>query len=469
MSSQSDNPAREIETTGSGSTAVKPPTASRSYGEQVMREAFSRLGARMGAAWIYLLMGLAVFAPFIANSYPLSISIDGVVTHPAIQYLHWVDVALLVLFALFMLTAITRPLRKIRMELMIWVGWATIIVCMPFTEPHLTNPMTWGSIGLAAFGLVAGGLRLFFTGLPMAVRVILLLPVITLVSLHCTDQMSLVQPPPLQIFETFREKQAAGEVDWVVTTPIPYSPNDRQRDVMGSQAFLKPGGDHFAGTDKLGQDLASRMVHASRIALSIGFISTGIAIFIGIIIGGLMGYFSGVVDMLGMRLLEVFQAVPTLFLLLTFVAFFGANIYIMMVIIGLTSWPGYARYIRAEFLKLRSMDYVQAGVACGLPLRSILFRHMLPNGVAPLLVGASFGIAGAIIAEATLSFLGLGLQEDPSWGQMLNEATAGAGGTFIWWMALWPGVAIFLTVLAYNLIGEALRDAIDPHLKKVAS
>jgi peptide/nickel transport system permease protein len=206
------------------------------------------------------------------------------------------------------------------------------------------------------------------------------------------------------------------------------------------------------------------MIHASRIALAIGFIATGIAMSIGVVIGGLMGFFSGKTDMIGMRIVEVFEAIPTLFLLLTFVAFFGRSLYLMMVIIGITGWTGYARYIRAEFLRLRQQDFVQAAIALGLPLRSILFRHMLPNGIAPVLVAASFGVASAILAEATLSFLGLGLVGEPSWGQMLNQAVRSS--SFNWWMAAFPGGAIFLTVFAYNLIGEALRDAIDPYLNK---
>jgi peptide/nickel transport system permease protein len=206
------------------------------------------------------------------------------------------------------------------------------------------------------------------------------------------------------------------------------------------------------------------MIHACRIALGIGFVATGIAMVIGVLLGGLMGYFSGIVDMLGMRLVEIFEAIPTLFLLLTFVAFFGSSLYLMMVIIGITSWPGYARFVRAEFLKLRKMEYVQSAIACGLPLRSILFRHMLPNGIAPVLVATSFGVASAILLEATLSFLGLGLVDNPSWGQMLYQAVQSA--SFFWWMAFFPGGAIFFTVFAYNLMGEALRDAIDPFLKK---
>jgi peptide/nickel transport system permease protein len=252
-----------------------------------------------------------------------------------------------------------------------------------------------------------------------------------------------------------------------VYAPIPYSPKDYQRD-RGETGLQPPlaslAGDHWFGTEENGADVLSRMIHASRIALGIGFIATGIAMILGIFIGGIMGYFSGIADIIGMRLVEIFEAVPTLFLLLTFVAFFERSLYMLMVIIGITSWSGYARYVRAEFLRLRQQDFVQAALACGLPLRSILFRHMLPNGIGPILVAASFGVASAILAEAVLSFLGLGLIDDPSWGQMLNQAVKSS--TFNWWMAAFPGGAIFFTVFAYNLVGEALRDAIDPYLKK---
>ncbi len=206
------------------------------------------------------------------------------------------------------------------------------------------------------------------------------------------------------------------------------------------------------------------MIYACRIALAIGIVATSISLVIGIVVGGLMGYFVGRVDILGMRFIEIFEAIPTLFLLITFVTFYGRNLYIMMAIIGLTGWTGSARYIRAEFLRLRQQDFVQATIAAGLPLRSILFRHLLPNGVSPLLVSASFGIASAILYESVLSFLGIGLIDEPSWGQMLNQAL-GVGGYFVWWIALYPGLAIFLTVFSYNLLGESLRDALDPKLR----
>jgi len=378
------------------------------YAANILRLAFSQWGARLGLIWIFLLTVVAVFAPFIANSHPWILSEKGVISSPLLTFISAADITLLALF----FTVVFLIVKKTSMK-------TTIII--------LTTVL-----------VLVGGLTSAF-----------------------------VSPPQLTTYEQYREKQSKNQYDWVIWAPIAYSAKDYIRDEgdTGLEAPLKAETrTHIFGTDENGADVLSRMVHASRIALGIGFIATGIALIIGVIIGGLMGFYSGVMDMIGMRLVEIFEAIPTLFLLLTFVAFFGRSLYIMMVIIGLTSWSGYARYVRAEFLKLRQQDFVQSAVACGLPLRSILFRHMLPNGIAPVLVGVSFGVASAILAEATLSFLGLGLVDDPSWGQMLNQAVRSS--TFNWWMAVFPGGAIFLTVFAYNLMGESLRDAIDPQLNK---
>lgn|GEM_PF-187236 len=274
------------------------------------------------------------------------------------------------------------------------------------------------------------------------------------------------QPVPQP--KTPEEARAVAEMMWLAYQAsdgfVPaYAQEDRQRALamLDGMAELEPGTRlHLMGTTISGQDLASRMVHGSRIALYIGFISTGIAIFIGIFVGGMLGYFAGWVDLIGLRLVEIFASIPVIMLLIMIVAFYGRSLVLMMVVIGLTGWVGYAYFVRAEFLKLRKMDYVMAARAAGTPLYLILFRHMLPNGVAPVLVGASFGIAGGIMTEATLSFLGLGLEDEPSWGQMLNQARE--TGKFAWWLAIFPGLGIFLTVFAYNLIGEALRDVIDP-------
>ena len=375
------------------------------YAARMVARTFSRWGARTGLAWIILLVLIAVFAPLLANSRPLLVEQGGRIFSPVLKNLGAADI-------------------------------------------------TW----LAAFFLV---ILLWLIPLSFGKRILLLLALVltTGVASHL-----LIQSSEVVIYEQHREQESKGLYERVIYPLIPYSPSDYLRD-QGDTGLQAPSATHWLGTEENGADVLSRMIHASRIALGIGFIATGIALLIGVFIGGLMGYFSGVVDMIGMRLVEIFEAIPTLFLLLTFVAFFGSDLYIMMAIIGLTSWTGYTRYLRAEFLKLREQDYVQAAVSLGLPLRSILFRHMLPNGVAPVLVGASFGVASAILAEATLSFLGLGLVDSPSWGQMLNQAVQQSA--FNWWMAIFPGGAIFLTVFAYNLIGDALRDAIDPHLSTV--
>lgn len=225
------------------------------------------------------------------------------------------------------------------------------------------------------------------------------------------------------------------------------------------------GRPYHLGTDASGQDVLSQLIHASRLAISIGFVSTGIAVLIGVTLGALMGYFGGLVDILLYRVVEIFMAIPVLVILIVAAGVLPRNTYVMMAIIGLFTWHGAARFTRAEFFKLRNQDFVQSARAVGLPLRSILFRHMLPNGVTPVLVDASFAIAVAILFEAILSYLGLGPADQASWGRLLADAT-GETARLNWWLATFPGVAIFLTVLSYNLVGEALRDAIDPKLKK---
>ena len=395
--------------TGAATTTDRASLRRRSFAARVLRSTFVRIGARVGALWIGVLIVVAAFAPFLANTHPLLMRAAGRLQSPALVHLTTADVVLMCVFFAAAALLIAR--------------------CSLRTSAAAMLATLAGSALLGA---------------------------------------ALTDPPVLTVYEQYREAAHDGEIEWAIHAPVPYSPKDYQRDAgdTGLEAPLSVPDDrtHWFGTDENGADVLSRMIHASRIALGIGLVATGIAMLIGIVVGGLMGWFSGAVDLAGMRLVEIFEAVPTLFLLLTFVAFFGRSLYLMMVIIGLTGWTGYARFVRAEFLRLREQDYVQAAVACGLPLHSILFRHMLPNGVAPILVAASFGIASAILAEAMLSFLGLGLVDDPSWGQMLNQAVRSS--TFNWWMAVFPGGAIFLTVFAYNLIGEALRDAIDPYLSQ---
>jgi peptide/nickel transport system permease protein len=388
-------------------TDESPKTPPRSFVRQALADTFRRTGARAGAVWVVVLVVCGIFAPFLASSHPLLMKVDGQWSSPVLRHLTPADVVLLVAVAAVLYA---------------WLGMR------PYR--HAT--------------------RFFFVAAVIAAAT----PLSAL----------LISPPQTIIYESYRELERTGRVQFILHAPVPYSPIDYLRDAPQDR-LTPPSARHWMGVEIYGADVLSRMIHASRIALSIGFIATGIAVVIGVVIGGLMGYFVGLVDIIGMRLIEIFEAIPTLVLLMTIVAVFGRNIYLMMIIIGLTTWTTDARFIRAEFLRLRNQDFVQAAIAAGLPLRSVIFRHMLPNGIAPVLVGASFGIASAILYESVLSFLGLGLVQEPSWGGMLNQAR-GAGGSFSWWIAVFPGMAIFLTVFAYNLIGEALRDALDPKLRR---
>jgi len=225
-----------------------------------------------------------------------------------------------------------------------------------------------------------------------------------------------------------------------------------------------PSGAHPLGTDDLGRDVLARMVHGARISLSVGFVAESIAIGIGLVIGLLAGYYGGRVDSVLMRIVDIMLCFPTFFLILAVIAFIGPSIWNIMVIIGVTGWMGVARLVRAETLSLKERDFVAAARAQGAGTGRIMFRHILPNTLAPILVAATLGVAGAILVESGLSFLGIGVQPPtPSWGNIL---TAGKDNIeFAWWLSLFPGLAIFLTVLAYNLLGEGIRDAVDPRLK----
>jgi peptide/nickel transport system permease protein len=224
-----------------------------------------------------------------------------------------------------------------------------------------------------------------------------------------------------------------------------------------------PGKSHLLGTDDLGRDLLSRIIWGSRVSLKVGFVAVGIAIMIGIVIGSVAGFYGGKVDAILMRFVDIMLAFPTFFLILAVIAILEPNIFTIMAVIGITSWMDVARLVRAEFLTLKERDFVDAARAIGINNTRLIFRHILPNALSPVFVAATFGVGGAILIESGLSFLGLGVQPpDPSWGNIL---TAGKDNIEIaWWLSLYPGLAILITVLSYNLVGEGLRDALDPRL-----
>jgi peptide/nickel transport system permease protein len=224
-----------------------------------------------------------------------------------------------------------------------------------------------------------------------------------------------------------------------------------------------PSWAHCLGTDEFGRDVWARMLYGGRISLSVGLVAVGISLTIGIFLGALAGYFGGWVDQVIMRGVDIVLCIPTLFLILMLVVFIGPNLLNIMVIIGLTSWTDLSRLVRAEFLSLKNREYVLAARALGARNYRIIFKHILPNALAPVFVSATFGVAGAILLESGLSFLGLGVQPPtPSWGNILS-----AGKDYLtqgWWLTLFPGMAIFITVLGYNLLGDGLRDILDPRL-----
>lgn len=241
----------------------------------------------------------------------------------------------------------------------------------------------------------------------------------------------------------------------------PFEPNAQDLSIKLSP----PSSDHFFGTDELGRDVFSRVLWGLRISIKVGFVAVAISMFIGTLLGSIAGYYGGWVDSFIMRFVDVMLCFPAFFLILMIIAVLEPNINYVMAVIGLVSWPGVTRLIRAEFLKLRKQEFVEAATASGFSDARIIFRHILPNAIHPVLVSATLGVAGAILTEAGLSFLGLGVQPPtPSWGNILTSGKDYLVHN-IWWLSFFPGLALFITVLAYNLLGEGLRDALDPRLK----
>jgi len=240
----------------------------------------------------------------------------------------------------------------------------------------------------------------------------------------------------------------------------PYDPGKTEV----SMKLKPPSLEHYLGTDQLGRDVFSRMLFGSRVSLSVGFVAVAISICIGILVGAISGYYGRWIDSLLMRFVDIMLCFPSFFLILTVVALLGPSLFKVMVVIGITSWMGTSRFVRAEFLSLRERDFTQAAKALGVKDSRIIFRHILPNALAPVFVTATLDVATAILVEAGLSFLGFGVQPPaPSWGNILTE-----GRTYIfdaWWLTVFPGLAILITVLSFNLLGEGLRDALDPRLR----
>jgi len=229
-----------------------------------------------------------------------------------------------------------------------------------------------------------------------------------------------------------------------------------------------PSASHWLGTDQLGRDVLSRVLYGARISLAVGFISVGIAAVIGIILGSAAGYHGGLADAVIMRVVDLMLVFPRFFLLLAVLAFLQPSIWTIMAVIGVTGWMGVARLVRAEFLTLKEREFVIWSESVGASASRVIFRHILPNAMAPVLVAMTLGIPAAILTESGLSFLGLGVQPPyATWGNILNDGKDSI--EIAWWMTVYPGLAILVTVLSYNLLGEGIRDALDPRLRQAVS
>jgi peptide/nickel transport system permease protein len=466
----------------------------RGFWADAWSQVVRRPGAIFGLTWIAIVAFFAVMAPIIASGHPIimrPILEDGslgAASYPLFRNLSAVDVLLLIggvagLIWMVAPTGLARSERLLHLLMAAFqVGFIVIVSAAVNAYVMGRHVPDWVRaleqqpwFPLATAGTVAFVFTIPFVLMPYA-RLGARGTQALLVGLACGLVIFGTWGSRLETFN-YVDREARGEIQATYTL-IPWSPNQRRTDmnmkkpgaelqvaVIGATTSEAPRHRFHLGTDSMGQDVLSQLLHACRLSVSIGLVSTGIAVIIGVTIGALMGYFGGWVDMFLYRIVEIFMAVPVLFLLIVAAAVLPRNTYVMMAIIGVFTWTTAARFTRAEFLKLRGQDFVQSAKAVGLPLPSVLFKHMLPNGVTPVLVDSSFLIAAAIGLEATLSYLGLGPVEQASWGRLLSDAT-GQAGNFIWWLAAFPGLAIFLTVLSYNLVGEAMRDAIDPKLKK---
>lgn len=465
---------RPTPATGSGA----PPAG---FWTEAWRRVLRRPMPRLALAWLGLVAFLAVFAPLLANSNPLllrELGAGGEVLRtwsPLLTLLTPVDVLLMVgaIVAAALLLMPSRRPRGERAAILLAVALQAGLALLVAAVAGAPSTGGWAVIG----GCTALPFLLLHPLRERLRRLLLVASVAALVSLVGVG----FGAERLPSFDRWPEMEATGRAEAVYTL-IPWSPMHQRLELYVREPGTRVQ-DHveserdtpfgrrplWLGTDGANAEVVSQLIHGCRLSISVGFVSTGIAVLIGVTLGALMGYFGGWIDLCLYRVVEIFMAIPVLFLLIAVAGLLpDRNTYVMMAVIGCVSWTGAARFTRAEFLKLRNHEFVQAATCLGLPLRSILFRHMLPNGITPVLVDASFAIAAAILVEATLSFLGLGPPDQASWGRLLSGAVS-TTGTFTWWLSIFPGLAIFLTVLSYNVLGEALRDAMDPKLRKAAN
>lgn len=379
------------------------------------RRFFSDRSALAGVVLILLMVGVAVFAPLLANEKPLMvIAATGEWSFPAFRGLF----------------STRSP------EIFIELGFNYCLCCLPAFAVILLilrrESRVWKSVGL------------------LTVAAVLLTPFL----FHSVkfDGTNWREEIP-------KIRQAGG---FVLTAPIPYGPFETI-----STPYEEPSKEHWLGVDHSGRDVAARMIYGARVSSAVGFLATGISLLIGTFLGLLAGYRGGKTDLAIMRLVEIVICFPTFLLLLILMSIMldydsRQSILLVILVIGFTGgWPGLCCLVRGETLKQRALPYISAAESMGVPTRRILFAHLLPNVSGPIFVTFTFNVAGAILAESSLSFLGFGVQDPAaSWGELLRQAFPDP--VTYWHLTLWPGLAIFLAVCAFNFVGEGLRKALSP-------
>ncbi len=387
-----------------------PTGAPKSYGAIVWGQLRKRPSAMISLAAIVLLALVSVAAPFIIGDIPIRWMENGETSWPIFRYLSNFEYAAMLALAL----AVTVPL--------------TMRLLRPRALSAGASPFTWTV-------LVHAGLWLIIT--------------FALVSFR----------EPERRYGFYLERADQVDAAWFPAIAYPRNPGYRELAFKNQS----PSWEHPLGTGRLGNDILMGVLYGARTAMSIGFVAVGISMSIGVILGALSGYFGGWIDLVLMRIAEIFMCIPRLILIIIILTVIPSNwppLWMVVFVLSVTGWTGSYRMMRAQMLRIRTEDYMTAARALGIPLWRLLGRHAVPNGLAPLLVGATFGIAGAVFLESSLAFLNL--VQTPSWGEMLNN---GRQHPEHWWVWASAGAAIFVTVFVYNLLGEGIRDAIDPRLK----
>lgn len=455
----------------------------RSYGQIVARAFRRNRPAMVAACGVLALFTIAGLAPLLANSLPYTVVVDGERRWPLFHALTGTERVGLAAVAVGWVALVVTGWRRrktgpraglvrgaAKVAVPAWIGLSVMLVLLPQGRPLASSEID----ALTAAGRATDGR---YAPVPF--------------SYDSTAEGHSHSPPGFgSAYRIDVRTVAALKTDGVPDAAAEairslagrrYDTADELRAdverVAGAGAWAKWSDrylnrcsthGHVLGTDGSGGDVLSRLIHGARTSLAVGFVAVSVSTTIGILMGATMGWFGGRVDMVLMRLMEIVMSIPTLFLVITISGLLPSrSLFTVMAVIGLTTWPLSARFVRAEFLRLRKQDFVSASRALGAGDLRIMLLVMLPNALAPVLVEATFGVGSAIFLEASLNFLGMGAGPDvPSWGGMLGQLLQRPSS---WWLSVFPGAAIFATVLCYNLVGEGLRDAGDPRLGKAAS